>query len=162
MRSDRTYSLRIVAVMEAIKGGMVVIGGFGLLSLLHHNVRHVAEGLIRHLHLDPARHYPQIFIDAASTLDDARLWALAAAAGVYAAIRLTEAYGLWRDRAWAEWLAAISGGIYIPFEFYELSRGITTLRLVTCSCNVLIVLLMIRALVQRQQEKAASRRVHAR
>jgi uncharacterized membrane protein (DUF2068 family) len=160
--ANRKYSLTVVALLEAVKGGVVIIGGFGLLSLLHRNVRHVAEALIRHLHLNPARHYPQIFLDAAATLNDARLWALAAAAGVYAAIRLTEAYGLWRDRVWAEWLAAVSGGIYIPFEFYELARGVTALRVITCSCNVLIVLLMVRALMQRQQEKAAGTQSSAR
>lgn len=151
MSQKPSYALRFVAAMEAIKGGIVVIGGFGLLSLVHHDVGDVAARLIRHLHLNPAKHYPQIFIDAAAQLDDARLWALAAGAGGYAVVRLTEAYGLWRGRAWAEWLAAVSGAIYIPFEIYELGRGVSFLRLITFSCNVLIVALMVRALRQRQR-----------
>lgn len=152
MRISTAYSLSIVAMLEALKGVVVIIGGFGLLSLLHHDTRHAAEGLIRHLHLNAARHYPHIFIDAAASLNDARLWALAAAAGAYSAVRLTEAYGLWNGRAWAEWLAAVSGGIYLPVEIYELSRGVTTLRVLTFTCNVLIVALMVRALMQRKRD----------
>lgn len=150
MSQKQTYALRFVASMEAIKGAIVVIGGFGLLSLVHHNVRDIAVQLIRHLHLNPARHYPHIFIDAAARLDDARLWALAAGAGAYSVLRFAEAYGLWRGRAWAEWLAAVSGAIYIPFEIYELGRGLTPVRLITFGSNVLIVALMVHALRQRQ------------
>ena len=46
----------------------------------------------------------------------------------YSAIRFTEAYGLWRERRWAEWLSAVSGAIYLPFEIYELAGGITPLK----------------------------------
>ncbi|MCZ7627423.1 MAG: DUF2127 domain-containing protein [Candidatus Methylomirabilis sp.] len=41
----------------------------------------------------------------------------------YASVRFVEAYGLWLERRWAEWFAAVSGGIYIPFEIYELLYG---------------------------------------
>lgn len=148
--STSVYGLRFVAWMEGVKGGVVLIAGFGLLSLLHHDVRHIAERLVHHMHLDPARHYPHIFVDAAAQVNDSRLWTLAAGAAGYALVRLAEAYGLWRGRAWAEWLAALSGSIYLPFEIYELSRGVNVLRLITFSCNVLIVIFMIHALRQRQ------------
>jgi uncharacterized membrane protein (DUF2068 family) len=87
------------------------------------------------------------------------LWVLAVAAGAYASLRLIEAYGLWNDRAWAEWLAAISGGIYIPFEIYELGRGFTVLRLVTFTCNVVIVAVMVWALMQRRAARPVESRI---
>lgn len=149
-RAD-VYGLRLVALLEAFKGGVVVIAGVGLFSLLHHNAREVAERLVRHMHLDPAKHYPQVFIDAITELNDARLWWLALAAGAYAVMRFAEAWGLWYGRAWAEWLAAVSGAIYIPFELYELSRGVNALRLITFGCNVLVVAVMIHALYQRRR-----------
>lgn len=34
----------------------------------------------------------------------------------YAALRLVEAYGLWRARAWAEWLGVLSATLYLPLE----------------------------------------------
>lgn len=155
MAEKAAIGLRSVAALEGMKGLIVLVSGFGLASLVHHDAQQVAEALVRHLHLNPARHYPQIFIDAAARLNDMRLWALAAAAGGYASLRLIEAYGLWKARAWAEWLAAISGAIYIPFEIYELSRGVTALRVVTFVCNVVIVAVMVRALMLRRAAQVA-------
>jgi uncharacterized membrane protein (DUF2068 family) len=100
----------------------VLIAGLGLLSLVHHDLQAVAERLVRYSHLDPAHHYPRIFIQAASHTNDSRLRSLAALALLYAAVRFVEAYGLWRVRVWAEWFAIIAGSVYIPVEVYELLR----------------------------------------
>jgi uncharacterized membrane protein (DUF2068 family) len=51
-------------------------------------------------------------------------------------------------RRWAEWFAAVSGGIYIPFELYELFKGVTWLSLGALVVNVFIVGLMINALLR--------------
>lgn len=139
-------TLRAVAVFEAAKGTLVLVTGLGALSLIHHDVQRFAEQLVGHLHLNPAKHIPQIFIAAAANLTDARLWVLAVLAASYGLLRLVEAYGLWHGRRWAEWFAAISGGIYIPFEIYELFQDDTWLSLGALAVNVLVVVLMIGAL----------------
>lgn len=38
----------------------------------------------------------------------------------YAVIRIAEGVGLWYGFAWGEWLAALAGGIYLPFELHHL------------------------------------------
>jgi uncharacterized membrane protein (DUF2068 family) len=148
-------AVRSVALFEAAKGVLVLISGLGLATLLHQGFEETAEQLVRHLHLNPARHYPQIFIQAAAHLNNMHLWALALGAGSYSALRLAEAYGLWKERAWAEWLAAVSGGVYVPFEIYELFRGVTPLRLTTFIVNLAIVAVMVYAL--RRRRAAAAR-----
>lgn len=65
--------LRAVAVFEAVKGAVVLAAGLGLLGLLHRNVEVLAEDLLRFSHLNPASKYPQIFLDAAAPMTDARL-----------------------------------------------------------------------------------------
>ena len=142
---------RIVAVIEALKGLVVVVAGFGLLSVARRGVQQVVEELMPHLHLNPAREHPNIFLQAMQHLGNAHLQWLALAAMAYALLRFVEAFGLWRGRAWAEWLAVISGGIYLPFEIYELTRGITALRLATFLANLLVVAVMIMALYARRR-----------
>ncbi len=132
--------IRTVALLEAGKGALVMVAGLGLLSLLHKDVQHAAESVVRHLHLNPARHYPRVFIDAATKMTEQRLWLLAAGAIGYAVARGVEAYGLWRLRAWAEWFAIVSGGIYLPVEVYELIRHATVLKAAVLLTNVAIVL----------------------
>jgi uncharacterized membrane protein (DUF2068 family) len=135
--------LRIVAVFEALKGALVLGAGFGLLSLVHHDLQAMADRLVRHSHLDPARHYPRIFIEAASHTDDSRLRSLAALAFLYAAVRLVEAYGLWHMRVWAEWFAIIAGSLFLPVEIYELFRRATWMRGLVLLTNLFIVAYLV-------------------
>jgi uncharacterized membrane protein (DUF2068 family) len=139
-------SVRAVAVFEAAKGTLVIITGLGALSLIHQDVQQFAAQLVHHLHLNPAKHYPQIFIDAAAHLTDTRLLTLATLAATYGLVRFVEAYGLWQARRWAEWFAAVSGGIYIPFEIYEIFKGDTWFSAIALAINVLVVILMIKVL----------------
>ena len=85
--------LRVVALFEATKGLLVVFVGFGLLAFIHKDLHSVAEQLVRHFHLNPARHHPMIFIDAAQRLTDRYLWAMAFSALLYSTVRFVEAYG---------------------------------------------------------------------
>lgn len=131
--------VRTVAVFEAAKGVLVLVAGFSLLSLVHHDVQHTAETIVRHLHLNPARHYPRVFIEAAGRVTSSRLWLLAGGAFAYSLVRFVEAYGLWHLRPWAEWFAIISGGLYLPVEIYELFRRPTRVKAVILLGNLLVV-----------------------
>ncbi|MBI1394631.1 MAG: DUF2127 domain-containing protein [Betaproteobacteria bacterium] len=153
MQISRT--VRGVALLEAAKGIVVIVAGLGLFSLVHEDVQRFAEELVRHLHLNPAKGYPRIFVEFAGHLTDTRLALLAVLGGVYASARFVEAYGLWRERGWAEWFAAISGGIYIPFELYELVHRVAWLPVGALLVNIAVVALMLQALRYRRQSSAA-------
>ena len=139
--------IRAIALFEATKATLVLLAGLGVLSLVHHDAQRIARELVSHLHLNPAKHYPNIFLEAAAHLTDARLWVLATLAAAYALVRFCEAYGLWNGRRWAEWLAAGSGGIYVPFELYELFQGFNWLSVGALLVNMLIVGVMINTLL---------------
>ena len=151
--SPKRKGVRAVAIFEAGKGLLTVLAGLGVLSLLHVDVQAWAERLVAHLHLNPASHYPRIFIDLAANLTDRRLWMFAAFAFLYAGIRFIEACGLWNHCVWAEWFAAISGGIYIPFELIEISEGMSILRLSALFINILIVGYMVQVLRSRYPQR---------
>lgn len=152
---SRRKGLRTIAIFEAFKGTLVLAAGFGLLSLIHHQVQHVAEHIIRHFHLNPARHYPRIFIQLAGKMSDHRLWMLALAAFAYSGIRLAEAYGLWKEKAWAEWFAVLSSGFYVPFEIYGLFVKVTWVRILALTLNLVIVVYIGRVLLQARRSKRA-------
>jgi uncharacterized membrane protein (DUF2068 family) len=139
-------ALQVVALMEAIKGIIVFGAGFGMLTLLHRDVRHIAESLVTTLHIDPERHYAGLFLDAASNVTDAHLWGLAALALAYSILRAVEAYGLWLNRTWAALLGAAGGAIYIPVEIYELWQKPTAIRGATLAFNVALVVYLLWAL----------------
>ena len=131
-----------MAVFEVLKGAIVFVAGFGLTRLVHRDVAHAAHALIDRLHLDAARKFPHIFLQLAANLSDAQLWGLAVLALAYALLRFAEAYGLWFQRRWGEWVAAVSGGIYVPVELYELARGVTWIKLAALLLNAAVVAYM--------------------
>jgi uncharacterized membrane protein (DUF2068 family) len=155
-RQSCSAGLRTVALFEGAKGILVLVVGLGLLSLTHHDIQRLAEDFVRHFHLNPARHYPRIFIHAAANVTDRKLWLLATTAALYASLRLVEAYGLWRARKWAEWFAILSGGIYIPLEIYHLFYRVTWAKLVLLTVNVVVVGYLSCALAKKSQKTFSS------
>ncbi len=152
LKKPLTDGLRAIAVFEAAKGALVLLAGFGVLGLLHRDLQAIAERLVRFSHFNPASKYPRIFVEAADRVTDAQLWWFAAGAAAYSTVRGFEAYGLWKGRAWAEWLALIAGGLYVPVEYYHLWHRFTWMKLAIVGANVGIVLLMAYALRHRAQQ----------
>jgi len=152
-----TAGLRVVAVFEAAKGAIVLVAGFGLLTTVHEGLAQAIDGLVQHLHLNPANGYPHVFIDLMRQASQAPPRLLAAGALVYAALRLAEGYGLWHQRQWAAWYSVATGGVYVPIELYELARGFSTLKLAALLLNVGVVAYMGYALrVSRQRQRGAT------
>jgi len=144
-------AVRGVAIFEAVKGLIVLLVGFDLLRPMWRELGFSGDELVRHMHLNPASRIPHIFVDVTSRFEGMSLMPVALGALGYALVRFVEAYGLWRQRTWAEWFAAASGGIYIPFEIrhliiHEHHRLLTALIL---AANIVIVLVMARALRRR-------------
>ncbi|HEX8043484.1 DUF2127 domain-containing protein [Candidatus Deferrimicrobium sp.] len=131
--------LRVVAVFEGAKGGLVLVTGMGLLAFIHRDLLNAAEEVVRTFHLNPARHYPHIFLDAASRVTDTQLWLLALSALLYAVVRFIEAFGLWHRKLWAQWFGVLSGGIYIPVELFEVVHRLSWAKLTILSANLAIV-----------------------
>ncbi|RYY72055.1 MAG: DUF2127 domain-containing protein, partial [Comamonadaceae bacterium] len=68
----------------------------------------------------------------------------------YSLLRFVEAYGLYRERVWAEMLAAVSGAIYVPFEVMALWRAPTWLHGALLALNLGVVAIMLGALRRRR------------
>jgi uncharacterized membrane protein (DUF2068 family) len=144
--------LRVVSLLEASKGMLVLLTGFGLLALIHKDLHLAAEQLVRHLHLNPANHYPRIFIDLANHLTSGEIWEMAFAAFIYSSVRFVEAFGLCLGQQWAKWFGFLSAGLYIPIELFELTRGVTWPTLTVIIVNAAIVGYLAYALYQSRRK----------
>jgi uncharacterized membrane protein (DUF2068 family) len=155
LQSHTPAAVRTIAAFEALKGTLVLLVGMGMLRFIHRDVQEIAEEMVRHFHLSPSSHYPRIFLALTARITDGWLWAFALGSVAYSALRFAESYGLWHGRAWAEWLAAISGGIYVPFEIVEVAKKLTVLRLASLLINLIVVAYMVALLWRRRRAKLA-------
>jgi uncharacterized membrane protein (DUF2068 family) len=144
--------LRIVALLEGAKGTIVLLTGFGVLALIHEGAHSAVEQLVQHLHINPARHYPRIFIDLATHVTDMQLWGIAFSALCYSAVRFVEAYGLWKRMAWAEWFGLLTGGMYIPLELFEVARRATWPKITILVVNLVVVGYLAYVLLQSRRK----------
>jgi uncharacterized membrane protein (DUF2068 family) len=153
---NQSKALHAIALFEGVKGLAAITASVGLLSLAHHDVRAMAYALIGHFHLDPDAHYPRILLNDATLLANANLRQAVLLAWAYAAIRLTEGYGLWKDRAWAEWLAAASGAVYLPLELSHMVARTTFINGMVLTGNMAVVAYMVVRLRRRRSQSAAT------
>ena len=144
-------SIRAIAVFEAVKGVFVLAAGFGLLHLLHRDAHRIACEFISKVHLNPAQKYPKIFIDLADHITDGKLWFFAGLALIYSMFRFVEGYGLWKVRVWAEWLAVVSGSIYLPIEIYEIFVKVSLVSVFALAANIIVVGVVTYGLIQKQE-----------
>ena len=141
-RHSHKGGLRTVAVFEAFKGAIALASAYFLIVMIQRDVdfEDAAEHILFSLHISPSHHWTQEFLHAANKMSDINVVMIAAIAITYAVLRFAEGYGLWRQRAWAEWLAIVSGCIYLPFEIYKVIRRPNQLHWAILGINILVVL----------------------
>jgi uncharacterized membrane protein (DUF2068 family) len=132
-------AMRSIALFEAIKGVLVIAATLGLFGLLHHDLHHLAAALIGHFGLSPGDHYPAELLHYADLVEDTDRRTLAILAIAYVTVRFSEAYGLWHERIWGQWLAALSGALYVPFEAQHLIYRPTVASAAVLLANLAIV-----------------------
>lgn len=135
-------ALRAIAWFEALKGCLAIAAALGMLSLLHRDLHQLAVSLIGHIGLDVDAHYPALVLHGVDQLRDAGVRSLLLVAGGYALVRLVEAYGLWRERRWGEWLGVLSGALYVPFEVRHLLHRPTWTSAAVIAANLAVVMFL--------------------
>jgi uncharacterized membrane protein (DUF2068 family) len=142
-KTDPTHikGLRSIAAIEITKGILVLVGAFALIILIRRDVdfQDIALSILNFLHIDPDRRLAERLLEAAGRASEVHASYIGVAAGLYSSIRFIEGYGLWRARIWAEWMALISGAIYLPFEIQAIIHKPTWLHWSFLITNLLIL-----------------------
>lgn len=139
--------LRAIAIFEATKGVIALAGAAALAAIGPDALQHELQTALARLGIVVQR--------GSSALLDAitpQTVHIAVAVGlVYAGMRLLEAWGLWRYRAWASWLGCIGAAAYLPFEIYALWHHPDWLTWGVFVLNLVIVLVLARDLQRRRR-----------
>ena len=154
-KAAHARGLHIVAVFEGVKGVLVLLVGFELLTFIHKDIHEAAVRLVKHIHLNPASHYPRIFLDLTEHISDTKLWGMALAAAMYSIVRMIEAVGLWLRKSWAEWFAVLTGGMYIPVEIYEVAHHASWPRVTVLSVNVCVISYLLFIMLKNGEKSPA-------
>jgi uncharacterized membrane protein (DUF2068 family) len=151
---DPRSAFRAIAIFAAVVGFAALVGLIAVLDLLHHDAHALAMSLIERFVLDPEAHYPSLLLHYADVVPNVNVPLLVALVCAFIALRFVEATGLWLGKVWGEYLGALSGGIYIPFEVVHWVQGPTWLSAFVVVLNTVIVGYLTHALWHRHTQKA--------
>jgi uncharacterized membrane protein (DUF2068 family) len=136
-RRDRVVLL--IAIFKLVKAVTLIAAGIGALRLVNPAVALRVEGWIAHVQLAPARRV----IAFLSGANDRKIEALGGIAFGYALLFLIEGTGLLMRKRWGEWFTIIVTGSLLPFEVYELLKGVTFAKTATVIVNVAVVIYLV-------------------
>lgn len=140
-RHDR--GLAVIAVFKLSKAALLVLVWLGAREILRQDVADEARQWVAALSLSTGPRFVRTGLAWASGLSDTRIRQLGLVALAYAALYVVEGTGLWLERRWAEYLTVIATGSLIPFEIYEIGRGLTGPKLLAFAVNVAVVAYLV-------------------
>jgi uncharacterized membrane protein (DUF2068 family) len=144
--------LRLIAVDRAIH--FLVLGALAVLAFVLASHRARIDSLVTRLNsfffgtrtgARPPAHGFVHEVERLLTLDVNTFRLIGAAAAAYALLEGAEAYGLWRQRRWAEYLTFIATTLFVPYEVYEMAAKLTVIRVGAFVLNMAILVYLLFA-----------------
>lgn len=151
---ERTWTIHFIALEKTIKGAVLIVVAFKLLSLFNRDVHAWAEDFVTRHGIDLANKYVQAGLERLAGVGNAQLIEFSVVAFVYAAMLFTEGIGLWLQKRWAEYLTAIATAVFIPFEIYEIYERFTWVRISILALNIFVVWYLSTRLKDEKKELA--------
>jgi uncharacterized membrane protein (DUF2068 family) len=145
--------LRIIAIDRALHFVVLAVLAVAVFLLASHEIR-VRDAFYRIVNAvqgttgKPGQASGHGFLHSLEhifTLKSSTLYVVAAAATAYAVLEGVEAVGLWYQKRWAEYLTFVATVAFIPYEIYELSRAVSTFKVVAFVVNVAIAVYLLYA-----------------
>jgi uncharacterized membrane protein (DUF2068 family) len=154
MASSRwSKGLRAIALFEVAKGLVGVWAAKVLISDGQTAVEKLSGKLLHLLHLEGSEGLGQWILNSAQNVNVNMLIVFAFA---YVTVRFVEAYGLWLERRWAEWFAAISAGLYLPFELWAVINHAGPIKLILLGANIGIVSFLVKVIVRNRKARTVT------
>jgi uncharacterized membrane protein (DUF2068 family) len=135
--------LRLIAAFKLFKGLVLFAVGNGAVKLLHKDMAFEVERWADIFRVDPNNHYFHRLVERFSILDARKLRELSVGTFFYSALLLTEGTGLLLRKRWAEYFTIIATSSFIPLEVYELTKRISSPRLIVLLLNVVVVVYLV-------------------
>jgi uncharacterized membrane protein (DUF2068 family) len=145
--------LRLIAAFKLFKGLVLFAVGIGAVNLFHKDLAFEVERWADIFRIDPNNHYIHRLLERFSILDDRKLKELSVGTFFYSAILLTEGAGLLLGKRWAEYFTIIATSSFIPLEVYELTKRVSSAKLVVLLLNFVVVVYLVLELRRNRKSR---------
>jgi uncharacterized membrane protein (DUF2068 family) len=150
-RHDRW--LIVIGGFKLLKGLLFILLGIGALKLVHRDIVDMLTRWVIDMHFDPESKFVNLLLDKAALIDEHRLKWISIAIFCYAGLDFIEGTGLVLEKTWAEYFTLILTASFLPWEFYEILRHPTWVKVVLTLVNVLVVAYLVFYVQGRLRER---------
>lgn len=137
----------LLALFEGLKGVLALVAAASLEIMGPQPLQDLVAGLITKFNLNPHSGPLPTLLHA---INPAAVHFAALVLVMYAAVRLLEAWGLWRAKAWASWLGCVSAALYLPLDLYAIVKHPGWASWLLLAVNVLVVWVLARDIGKRR------------
>ncbi|MGB6157476.1 MAG: DUF2127 domain-containing protein [Acidobacteriaceae bacterium] len=158
LRSNRVRShhdrwIIAIGVFKLAQAALFILLGIGAIRLLHRDLIGVTEHFILAMRFNPEGHFVNLLLEKVAMIDPHRLREISAAIFGIAALDIIEGTGLVLEQSWAEFVTLILTASFLPWEFFEVFRRATWIRLGLTVINVAVVVYLIYYVQARMRER---------
>ena len=145
-----------IGALKLIEAILCILLGIGAIQLLHKDLVDVATRIITSLRLDPEGRFVNLILDKLALIDPHRLKQISVGIFCYAGLHSLEGIGLVLRKVWAEYVTLILTASFLPWEFFEIIRHVTWIKIVLTLINVVVVLYLVFHVQMRARTRKMS------
>lgn len=146
-----------IGIFKLLQATLFILLGIGAIRLLHKDLIGVTEHFILAMRFNPEGHFVNLFLEKVAMINPHRLREISAAVFAIAALDIVEGTGLVLEQAWAEFVTLILTASFLPWEFFEIMRRATWIRLSLMVINVAVVIYLVYYVQGRIRERRLRR-----
>jgi uncharacterized membrane protein (DUF2068 family) len=142
-RERRDRLLPWIAAERAFRAVVLLVIGIVLVTHPHTDWASEISRLIQKLGLNPQENWIRRLLDKITRIGSSRYVVFGLIALAYGALEGAEAYGLWRQRRWGEYLTVIATSLLFIPEVWELTKSASFLKVGAILVNIAVVAYLI-------------------
>ncbi len=159
--AHRNRILLSIALFKFFKAAAMITAGILAITYRHANLTKIATHWVDQFRLDPHNKYVDWVLDHAKLVHAPQLEMLAAGTFIYALLFLVEGIGLYREKAWGEYLVIVEVCLLMPLEIVEICAKPDLIRFALLIANIFILVYLIYLRIktvrrQRREKRAAA------
>ena len=155
----RNRILLTIALFKFFKAAAMITAGSLALTFRHANLTVIATRWVNKFRLDPDNKYVDWVIDHTKLVHAKQLEMLAAGTFTYALLFLVEGIGLYREKAWGEYLVIVEVCLLMPLEIVGICAKPDLLRIGLLIANILILVYLIYLRIKTVRRRRRESRV---
>ena len=150
--------LVLIAAYKFAQAILFLLIGLGARHLLHKDVGDELGALADHLRFNPESKFINFILDKASLLNDPLFRRIGLVAFSYSALSMAEGIGLYREKAWGEYLTLAITASFLPWEIYEIFLRQTPIRFGLLAVNLMVFLYLLKMVVENMGHRKSGRK----